>query len=130
MEIDGVAKSIIEHCEHPFPAWTLHMRTFGEAGTVKIGKNGNIGDRRCTIIYIGHADGRAGDVYCMWNKRTNKYPETKDVIWLNCMFYKKEKTSTMRTYIKIKIFGLNQVQLQKRGGKKTIQIICQMTLQS
>ena len=27
----------------------------------------------------------------MWNKRTNKYPETRDVIWLNCMSYKKRE---------------------------------------
>ena len=68
IKIDGVNKTRIEHYGNEIPTWTLHVRTFGEAGTVKIGKNGKLGDRGCTMMYVGHADGHAGDVYRMWNQ--------------------------------------------------------------
>ena len=42
-------------------------------------------------MYMGHTDGHTGDVYCMWNKRNNEYSETRDVIWLNHMFYEKRE---------------------------------------
>ena len=63
------------------------MRTFGEAGTVKIGKKDKVRDRGVTMMYVGHADGHAGDVRHTWNQNTNKCTETRDVIWLNPMYF-------------------------------------------
>ena len=45
------------------------------------------------MMYVGHADGHAGDVYRMWNQTTNKYSETRDVIWLNRMFFEEKAVS-------------------------------------
>jgi len=45
------------------------------------------------MMYVGHADGHAGDVYRMWNQTTKKYSETRDVIWLNRMFFEEKAVS-------------------------------------
>ena len=39
---------------------------------------------------VGHADGHTGDVYCMWNEKTNKYSETRDAIWLSRILFKEK----------------------------------------
>ena len=39
------------------------------------------------MMFVGHADDHAGDVHRMWNQKTNKYSETRDVIWLNRMYF-------------------------------------------
>ena len=36
-----------------------HLRTFGEAGIVKYGKDGKVGDRGITMVFVGCADGHA-----------------------------------------------------------------------
>ena len=46
---------------------TVYVRTFGESGAVKIGKNGKVCARGITAMYVGHADGHTGDVYHVWN---------------------------------------------------------------
>ena len=53
VEIGGISKARTEHYGREIPTWTLHVRTFGEAGTVKIQKNRRLGDRGCTMMYIG-----------------------------------------------------------------------------
>ena len=87
LEIHGVSKARIEHYGHEIHSWTKQMRTFGEAGTVKIGKKGKVRNRGVTMMYMGHADGHTGDVNRMWNQNTDKCSETIDVIWLNCMYF-------------------------------------------
>ena len=87
VEINCMSKTQIEHYGHKIPSWTKQMRTFGEAGTVKIGKKGKVRNRGVTMMYVGHADGHAGDVHRMWNQSTSKCSETRDVIWLNRMHF-------------------------------------------
>ena len=40
------------------------------------------------MTYVGHVYGHAVSVYCMWNRKTNEYSKTRDIILLNCMSYK------------------------------------------
>ena len=44
IEINGVKKTRAEHYNNQLPGFAQHLRTIGEAGTVKIGKNGKIND--------------------------------------------------------------------------------------
>ena len=43
-EINGVKKTRVEHYANVLPRWTKFMRIFGEAGTVRTGKDGKVGD--------------------------------------------------------------------------------------
>ena len=39
------------------------MRTFGEAGTVRTGNDGKVGDRGVTTMMVGYADKQEGNCY-------------------------------------------------------------------
>ena len=71
------------------PAFAKYLRTWGEAGVVKL-KNlatPKIADRGKQCMFIGYAEQHAGDCYRMWNPKTRGVHESRDVIWLNRMFY-------------------------------------------
>jgi hypothetical protein len=59
------------------PAFTV--RTWGEAGNIKIGEDGKIGDRGVTGMFVGYTSNHEGDCYRMWNPNTKKIFETRDV---------------------------------------------------
>ena len=42
----------------PVPKWAnpRRIRTFGEAGVVRRGKNGKLGDRGIPMVFVGYAD--------------------------------------------------------------------------
>ena len=89
--IDGVTMTKIEHYKGKgkLPKFVANMRVLGEAGTVKIGKDGKVGDRGVTMIFVGYADDNAGDVYRMYNPFTKYVVVTRDVMWLKRMFYER-----------------------------------------
>ena len=61
VEINGVKKTRVEHYANIIPRWTKFMRTFGEAGTVRTGKDGKVGNRGVTMMMVGHADNHEGN---------------------------------------------------------------------
>ena len=63
IDIDGKDLPRVEHCEMSFPGFSKHLYTFGEAGTVKIGKDGKVGDWAIIMIRVGYAKHHARD--CM-----------------------------------------------------------------
>jgi len=63
------------------------MRIFGEAGTVRTGKDGKVGDRGVTMMMVGYADNHEGNCYRMFNPLRNSIVESRDVTWLRCMYY-------------------------------------------
>ena len=71
------------------PSFAQHLRTWGEAGTVKIKVKATpkIADRGVQCMFIGYALDHTGDTYRMWNPITSGVHETRDVIWLKRMFY-------------------------------------------
>ena len=87
IEINGVKKTRAEHYNNQLPGFAQHLRTIGEAGTVKIGKNGKINDRGVTMMFLGYANNHSGNCYRMYNPFTKKIVETRDIIWLNRMYY-------------------------------------------
>ena len=52
------------------PKFVANMRVLGEAGTVKIGKDGKVGDQGVTMIFVRCADDNAWDIYLMDNPFT------------------------------------------------------------
>jgi hypothetical protein len=44
-------------------------------------------DRGLNCMFVGYATNHAGDVYYMWNPKTNGIHVTRDIVWLKCMFY-------------------------------------------
>lgn len=47
-------------------------------------------------MFIGYADNHDGDIYKMWNPKTNRLLEPRDVIWLHRMYFpSKSKPETV-----------------------------------
>jgi hypothetical protein len=44
-------------------------------------------DRGLNCMFVGYAMDHAGDVYYMWNPKTNGVHATQDIVWLKSMFY-------------------------------------------
>ena len=76
INLKGVEKARIEHFGMKIPGFAKHLRTWGEAGTIKTGKDGKVGDRGATCMFIGYANNHEGDCYRMWNPTTNRVSET------------------------------------------------------
>ena len=68
------------------------MRTFGKAGTVRTGKDGKVGDRGVTMMFVGYADNHEGNCYRMFNPLRNSIVESRDVTWLRRMYYPRPDT--------------------------------------
>lgn len=91
--INGVTQSRYMHWYGQNPTFSLHLRTWGEAGTVKIKTDTTpkVNDKGVHCMFVGYADDHAGDVYEMWDPKTKRIHKTRDVIWLKRMFYEKPK---------------------------------------
>ena len=76
--------------------WAKQLRTFGEAGVCKEGKNAKTGDRGQDMMFVGYPMNREEDSVRMWNPQTNRVVVTRDVIWLKRMFYVQENDDGMK----------------------------------
>ena len=92
VKVKGKIATRYQHMFGKNPAWVKHLRTFGEAGTVKVkGKyTPKLSDRGAQCMMVGYAEQHDGDVYRMWNPLTRKIHVTRDVIWLKQMLFKKK----------------------------------------
>jgi hypothetical protein len=52
--INGIKKIRIEHYGLPLPGFSQYLCTWGEAGTVKTGKDGKTGDQGVTCMFVGY----------------------------------------------------------------------------
>ncbi len=66
------------------------MHSFGEAGVVKIGKNGKLGDRGVTCIFVNYADKHLSVCYRLYNPKSGKIIKTRDIQWVNKMFLRND----------------------------------------
>ncbi len=100
---------------YPYPFFSKYLRTWGEAGVIKTGKDGKIGDWGFMGMFVGYALNHKGDCYRMWNSNTKKVSETCDIAFLNRMFFRthtKPEHKTQSTDNE----DLNSVRQNKRGG--------------
>jgi hypothetical protein len=52
VSIKGIKKTRIEHYGLPLPRFAQYLRTWGETGTVRIGKDGKMGDRGVKLCLL------------------------------------------------------------------------------
>ncbi len=90
--INGINKTRIEHYGLPLPRFPQYLRTWGEAGTVKTGKDRKMGDRGVTCMFVCYASNHKADCYRMWNPKTKMVSEAHDVEFLDRMFSKHQRT--------------------------------------
>jgi Reverse transcriptase (RNA-dependent DNA polymerase) len=90
--LDEKVATRYEHWCGRLSKWVNHLRIWGEAGTVKMKTDTTpkIADRGIKCMFVGHARNHDGDCYEMWNPSTNKIYVTRDVIWLNRMYFDEE----------------------------------------
>jgi hypothetical protein len=121
--INKVKKTRIEHYGLPLPNFTKYLRTcWGEAEIIKNGKDGKIGDRGVTCMFVGYASNHEGNCYRMWNPNTKEISKTCDVVFLKKMFFgtpmkpvrKKQRSDNE---------DLDSVQQDKRGGTITADFV-------
>ena len=89
MELDGVIKTRVEHWCGELPEYAHHLRTWGEAGVVKLKTKTTVKlqNNGTTCMFVGYAINHKPDVYRMWDPFSNRVHTSRDVIWLKKMFF-------------------------------------------
>ena len=93
--IDGVTKTRVEHWCGQLPKFVKHLHTWGEAGTVKTRdlSTTKVEDRGVQCMFVGYALHHASDCYRMYNPKTKAILLSRDIIWLQQMFFDGSKRS-------------------------------------
>ncbi len=112
--INDIKKSRIEHYGRPLPRFTQYLCTWGEAGVIKTGKDRKTGDQGVTSMLMGYNSNHKGDCYRMWNLKTKKVSETREMVFLNRMFFKTPKMQVKKKQV-TNDADLDSVQQDKRG---------------
>jgi hypothetical protein len=78
-----------EHWCGKNPEFSQYLRTWGEVGMVKVKTDATprIGDRGVKCMFVGYSLDHTADCYEMWDPATLRVNQTRDVIWLNRMYY-------------------------------------------
>ena len=88
----GEKKTRDEHWGQEMPTYVKKMIPWGWAGAVKtkLTHSAKLKNRGTIMMFVGYPDNHAGDSYRMYNEKTKKVVTTRDILWLNRMFYNKE----------------------------------------
>jgi hypothetical protein len=105
----GETKTKYEHAGHDIPTFVRHLRTFGEAGIVKNVKDGKVGDRGITMMFVGYAQEHAGNCYRIYNPVTLGVSETRDIIWMGRMYFTSENCEKTKVLPVIAVLITNDV---------------------
>ena len=99
IELNEEAKTRFEHYLGKLPNFTKYLRTWGEAGTVKIKTDTSpkLNDKGVQCVFVGYDLNHPGDCYIMYNPKTDKRLISRDVIWLRRMYYHNEEPDEMIT---------------------------------
>ena len=87
VEIDGAKNTCVNYYSNIVSRWVKYMRTFGEVGTVRTGKDGKVDDRGAIMMMVEYADNHECNCYRMFNPLRNSIVESRDVTWLRRMYY-------------------------------------------
>jgi hypothetical protein len=95
VKVNGTEKTRYEHFLENIPAFTKHMRTWGEAGVVKTKTKTSpkLDPKGVVCLFIGYADDHSGDTYFMYDPIRSVRYTTRDVVWLQRMFWRKPRHS-------------------------------------
>ena len=72
VKVGGESKARDMHVYDKLPKWTRNMRTFGEVGVVKEGKDAKTDDREIEMVFVGYPFNRESDSVRMRNPGTNR----------------------------------------------------------
>ena len=92
--IDGVTAARYKRWCGTNPGFANHLRTWGEAGTVKVKTKTTpkLADRGIQCMFVGYALDHPGDCFEMWNPNTGKILVSRDIMRLKRMYYEKVAT--------------------------------------
>jgi len=96
VEVDGVTRSRHEHWYGKTPAFAKNLRIWGEAGavTLKGRMNPKIENRGYICMFVGYPDDHAADTLRMWDPRSRRVHVTRDIKWLNRMYFENPNMGT------------------------------------
>jgi hypothetical protein len=79
------------HWDGQVPKYLNNLRTWREAGTVKLSTRSHtkLDHGGCSCIFVGYstATAHADDTYCTWDPSSRRVNITRDIIWLNIMLF-------------------------------------------
>ena len=87
--IEGIKLTRVEHWGGSLPRWVGYLRTWGEAGVVKLKTktSAKLVQNGVTCMFVGYALNHEGNVYRMWDPSTRRIHVSRDIIWLERMFF-------------------------------------------
>jgi hypothetical protein len=87
--VNGVTKTSFEHWENCLPRFVQCLRKWGEAGVVKLRSSTTpkIIDCGKICMFVGYSPNHAADTLRMWDPDTKRVNLTRDIVWLNKMFF-------------------------------------------
>jgi len=50
-------------------------------------KDGKVGDRGITMLFVGYSSGHAGNCYRMYNPVTSRVCKSRNIIWMGWMYF-------------------------------------------
>ncbi len=92
VEYKNEKKPRYEHWGLERPRFAHKMVPWGWAGVVKFTAKmqGKLKDKGILMMFVGYPDNHAGDAYRMYNEKTKRIIVSRDVVWMEKMFYGKE----------------------------------------
>jgi hypothetical protein len=87
--VNGVTKTRFEQWENCLPRFVQCLRKWREVGVVKLRSSTTpkIFDRGKVCIFVGYTPNHAADTLRMWDPDTKRVHLTRDIVWLNKMFF-------------------------------------------
>ena len=85
-----VTKTQYEHFGEKMSKFVQSLCTFGKASTMKVGKNGKVGNQKASKIFVRYVLDHGGFCYCMYNPGRGQINKANDVIWLEQVCFKKK----------------------------------------
>ena len=85
MTLNGKIATRYKDFHEAKPCYVKHLRIWGEAGTMSMGKMGK-GKQRNSYDFYQLSKNCTGDCYCMYNPNTRYVTEMRDIMWLHHMY--------------------------------------------
>jgi Reverse transcriptase (RNA-dependent DNA polymerase) len=88
-EMDGVLKTRVEHATGTLPSYANNLRTWGEAGVVKLktATTPKFLNKGTTCVFVGYPENHGSGTYLMYNPQTKGVHTTRDVVFLRRMYW-------------------------------------------
>ncbi len=113
----GETKTRYEHAGYDIPKFVKHLRTFDKVGIVRNMKDGKVGNRGITMMFVGYSSAHTGNCYRMYNPVTLQVSETRGIIWLGWMYF------TSKNCKKIKMLPVIVVPITNDVSNKDMTVI-------